>query len=348
MAKKEENRDSALAALKVALREKNPANLYIFYGEELFLLQHYLRQLKATVLDELTESFNFHFFNQENFDLRSFADAVENLPMMAERTLVQVDDVDIFKLDEQGRETMTEILSDLPDYCTLVFTYETVPFKLDKRYTKLSAAVGKGQIVEFAKQSQRDLIAWVQRHFMAAQKRIAPELCAYLIDLTDGTMTAIGSEIRKIVAYSGADTICRADIDAVVEPTLDAQAFRMTDQLSTGNYSAALQTLQKLFKLQEEPPMILGAIGANYRRLSAARTLLDHGRSASELQKLCGMGEYPARKTMDAARRYRPEFLTKASSLILETDYQIKTSFDDSHRLVELLILRLAQEAKHG
>ncbi len=348
MAKKEENREGALSALKAALREHNPANLYIFHGEELFLLHHYLRQLKSCVLDELTESFNFHFFNQENFDLRSFADAVENLPMMAERTLVQVDDVDMFKLDEQGRETMTDILSDIPDYCTLVFTYETLAFKLDKRYTKLSAAVSKGQIVEFAKQSQRDLIAWVQRHFMASQKRIAPELCAYLIDLTDGTMTAIGSEIRKIVAYSGADTICRADIDAVVEPTLDAQAFRMTDQLSTGNYSAALQTLQKLFKMQEEPLLILGAIGANYRRLSTARTLLDYGRPASELQKLCGMGEYPAKKTMDAARRYRPEFLAKASTLILETDYQIKTSFDDSQRLVELLILRLAQEAKHG
>ena len=348
MAKKEENRDGALSALKAAMREKNPANLYIFHGEEMFLLHHYLRQLKDCVLDALTESFNYHLFTQENFDLRSFADAVENLPMMAQRTLVQVDDVDIFKLDEQGREAMTDILSDLPDYCTLVFTYETVPFKPDKRYTKLTAAVNKGQVVEFAKQSQRDLITWVQRHFAASQKRIAPELCAYLIDLTDGTMTALGSEIRKLVAYSGADTVCKADIDAVVEPTLDAQAFRMTDQLSTGNYSAALQTLQKLFKMQEEPLLILGAVGANYRRLSTARTLLDHGRPVSELQKLCGIGEYPAKKTMDAARRYRPEFLAKASSLIMETDYQMKTSFDDSQRLLELLILQLAQEAKHG
>ena len=34
--------------------------------------------------------------------------------------------------------------------------------------------------------------------------------------------------------------------------------------------------------------------------------------------------------------------------LILETDMQMKTSFDDPQRLLELLILRLAQEAKHG
>ena len=32
----------------------------------------------------------------------------------------------------------------------------------------------------------------------------------------------------------------------------------------------------------------------------------------------------------------------------METDYQMKTSFDDPQRLLELLILRLAQEARRG
>lgn len=349
MAKKDENRDNPLITLKAAIKEKNPANLYFFHGEEMFLLHHYLQQLKSCVLDELTESFNYHRFTQENFELRDFADAVENLPMMAEHTLVQVDEVDIFKFSEDDRDKMTEILCDIPEYCTVVFTYETVVFKPDKRYKKLWDAVNGGQIVEFAKQSQRDLIVWVQRHFAALRKRIAPELCAYLIDITDGTMTTLGSEIHKIATYSGSETICRADIDAVVEPTLDAQAFRMTDQLSAGNFGGALQMLQKLFKMQEEPIKILGAVGSHFRRLSVARILLDSGRNADELRKLYpNMQDFAARKTMEAARRFRPEFLSKAASLILETDYKMKTSFDENERLLEMLILQLAQEAKHG
>ena len=51
---------------------------------------------------------------------------------------------------------------------------------------------------------------------------------------------------------------------------------------------------------------------------------------------------------MEAARRFKPEFCARAAELVLETDYQMKTSFDDSERLLELLILQLAQEAKHG
>ena len=135
MAKQQEN--EALQQLKAAIKSGQPGNLYVFHGEEMFLLHHYLDQLKKVVLDELTESFNFHRFNSENFELREFADAVENLPMMAERTMVQVDDIDLFKLNEDSRNKIAEILSDIPPYCTVVFTYETVQWKPDKRLKKL-------------------------------------------------------------------------------------------------------------------------------------------------------------------------------------------------------------------
>lgn len=348
MAKKQPS-GGGLAELKMALKQKTLGRLYIFHGEETFLLHHYLEQMKKLLLDPLTESFNYHRLNSETFELRAFADAVENLPMMAEATLVQIDDVDIFKLNESDREKMAEILRDIPDYCTVVFTYLTAAWKPDKRLKKLWDAVdSSGLVVEFAKQDQKDLIAWVTRHFAANKKRISTDLCAYLIDITGGTMTALGSEIDKICAYSGAEEIKKTDIDAVTEPVLDAVVFQMTDQLSAGRYDQAMQKLQQLLKMQQEPLAILGAVGSHFRRISAARTLLDNGKNAYDLQKLCGIPDYPARKTMEAARRCTPQFCRMAAQLVLETDYQIKTSFDEPERLLELLILRLAQEAKNA
>ena len=346
MAFKKTQNDGGLPLLKAALKNKDLDRLYFFSGEETFLLNHYLSQMKKQLIDPLTESFNFHRFTSETFDLRDFGDAVENLPMMAEHTFLQVDDIDLFKMNESERNHMIDVLSDIPDYCTVVFTYETVAWKPDKRLKKLWEAVSKGTIVEFNKQSERDLTAWIGRHFSSRGKRIAPELCTYLIDITGGTMTALSGEIGKICAYSGAETICRADIDAVVEPVLDAVVFQMTDLMSAGKYDQALLKLQQLFKMQQEPLAILGAVGGHFRRLGTARTLLDAGRNSQELQKLCGLPDYPARKTMEACRRFKPAFFKAASQWILETDYQMKTSFDDPERLLELLILKISQEAK--
>ena len=339
----------ALQALKAELKEKKFRRLYFFHGEETFLLHYYLEQIKKNLIDDLTESFNYHKLTSETFDVQSFADAVENLPMMAESTFVWVDEIDIFKMPEGDRNRITEILSDIPDYCTVVFTYETMAWKPDKRLKKLWEAVSTyGTEVVFEKQDPRDLIAWITRHFAAEKKRITPDLCNYLIEITGGTMTALAGEISKICAYSDAEQIVKNDIDAVVEPVLDAVVFQMTNLLGQGNYGAALVKLRQLFKMQQEPLIILGTIGKHFRQISTARTLRDNGKSSAELMRLCGMGDYPARKTMDSAAKFSASFCRAAAELILETDNAIKTSYDDPERLLEVLVLRLAQEAKNG
>ena len=348
MAKKQVS-GNQLQELKAHIKSKTPGRLYFFHGEETFLLNHYLTQLRKVLLDPLTESFNYHRWTNETFDIQGFSDSVESLPMMAEHTLVQVDDVDPFKFPEDERNWMTEILGDIPEHCTVVFTYLAVPWKPDKRYKKLwEAADGNGLIVEFARQEQKDLVAWITRHFASHGKKISPKLCIYLIDITDGTMTSLSGEIGKICAYSGADEICKEDIDAVTEPVLDAVVFQMTDLLGEGRYDLALEKLHQLLKLQHEPLAILGAIGSHFRRLGAARILLDKGRNAADLAALCGISDYAARKTMDAARRFRPEFCALVSRMVLEADYAMKTSLDEQERLLELLLLELAQEGRRG
>ena len=338
----------AVQALKMQLKEKQFDRLYFFYGEETFLLHYYLERMKKCLVDELTESFNYHKLTNENFDIQSFADAVENLPMMAESTFIWVDEIDIFKFPENDRNRMAEILSDIPDYCTVIFTYETTPWKPDKRLKKLWEAVNThGKLIPFDKQDPRDLIAWIVRHFAAEKKRITPDLCNYLIEITGGTMTALAGEISKICAYSEAEQIVKSDIDAVTEPVLDAVVFQMTNFLGQGNYGAALLKLRQLFKMQQEPIAILGAIGKHFRQISAARVLRDSGKTSTELMSLCGMGDYPARKTMDTASRFSTRFCRVSAELILETDNALKTSYDDPERLLEVLVLRLAQEAKN-
>ncbi len=351
MAQKEDTA-KALQALKADLKAKQVQRLYIFHGVETFLMHHYTERLRKLLVDELTESFNFHKLTAETFDVRSFSEAVENLPMMANNTFVWVDDVDFFKFPEDDREKMQEVLSDIPEYCCVVFTYETVPWKPDKRLKKLWDAVSKNaSIVEFAKQDQRDLIAWIGRHFAANGKTITPELSGYLIELTGGTMTALSGEISKICAYSDAPTVVKSDIDAVVEPVLDAVVFQMTDLLSQGDYGKALLKLQQLLKMQQEELGILGAIGSHIRKLSAARTLLDQGKGSSDLMRLYGpnqMWEFQAKKMMTAARRFSSRFCAAAAELVMETDRKIKTSYDEPGRLLEILLLRLSQEARNG
>ncbi len=337
------------ARLKADLKAKTPGQLYFLYGEEAYLRNYYLGMLRAQLTGGPAEEFNCHRFNGETFSLDALQDALDALPMMAERTLVEVDDVDLFKGGEADRDRLTALLSDLPDYCCLVFTYDTVEFKPDKRMKKLWDVISsRGVLAEFRRQQGRELVNWVRRHFLRQHKDIDDKLCQYLIFVAGSSMTALASEIEKLCAYTEAPQITRGDIDAVVEPVLDAVVFDITDAISAGEYDKALGTLQTLMQLQEEPIPILGAIGAQMRRLRCAKLLLAAGQGRESLMRLCGIGDYPARKLLSAAGHLSREFCDRAVLLCTETDYQMKTSYDDPQRLLELLLLRLSEEARHG
>lgn len=347
MAKWDTPQDSGYDKLKENIKAKTLGRCYILHGEEAYLRNYELSRIKKLALDDLTSEFNYHRFTQENFSIEALIDSVESYPMMAEKSLVQVDEVDLFSLPEGDRERLISMFEDLPDYCCLVFVYETTEFKPDKRKKKLWDAISENSlIVEFKKQSERALCDWISRHFKAFQKEIPQSLCSYLILQTGGSMTLLEGEISKIALYSDQANITKADIDAVVEPVLEAVVFDIADAIAAGNYTIALTKLQTLLKKQEEPVMIVGAIGSQMRRLNCAKTLAEHGKGPDALMKLYGMRESPARITMNQARKLPSSFCEKAVLLCLQTDEQLKTSYDDKARLTELLILRLSQEAR--
>ena len=264
MAKKAES--GGYARLKGDLAQKTPGSFYVLYGEEDYLRRYYLSMLRRQLVDGPTEDFNFHRLTSENFSMQVLSESLEALPMMAERTMIQVDDVDLFALPEDDRTQLAALFSDIPDYACLVLVY--ADFKPDKRKKKLWDAMEKNAVLaEFAYQTERDLTAWIVRHFRAEKKNISPALCGYLLQRCGSSMTRLDAEIAKICAYSGADDIVRADI--------------------------------------------------------------------------------AANKCFAQARRLSDRFCAQAVLLCCEADRQMKTSYDDPARILELLILQLAEEARH-
>ena len=345
---------SGLDQLKADLKAGEFGRLYLFHGEEHYLRDHYLQLLRTKLLDGPAAEFNDHRFTQETMDWEMLADAVEAMPMMAEFSYVQVDDCELSKLSESNRETLVRILSDIPEYCTVVFVFDTVELKVDGRQKKLKEVLDRGLTVEFARQSQRELTTWIRRHFRSHGKEIGDKLCEYLTFITGGTMTALGSEISKIAAYAEGTEITLQDVNAVVTPVLDAEVFDLTDAIAEGDYEKALMKLRTLIQMQQEAIPLLAAMGGQMRRLLYARTAMNAGKGeagVAELLKLSsGRAPHPfvLQKTMTTARRVTDAFCAKAVTLCMEADDQLKSYSGDDQRTLELLLLNLAQEVRRG
>lgn len=338
--------NSDLSALKSALKSGHPARCYIFHGEEAYLREYYTRQLRDRICSGPGRDFNYHKIPTEGLTAQSVSDALEAVPIMAEQSLVELDDFDLYgKMSEAERERWVSLLNDLPDYATLLLVYDTIAWKPDRRIKKLTKAVDEHcQIVMFEKQGTRQLMEWLRRQLRSHNKRIDDQTAEYLIFRTGGSMTLLAAEVEKLSSYTSSPEITRQDIDLVTEPVLEAQVFDIVDALTARKGEKALRLLRDLLALQEEPIPILAAMGSQLRRLYAAKVMQDEGSGSRGLSELYNLQPYHARRAMESAARLSMRWCSRAVELCAETDAKLKTSYDDPQRLLELLLLELLTE----
>lgn len=332
-------------ALKQDITAGTLGTLYLFHGEEIYLRDFYLEQMKKRLLPEGMESFNLHSLSGKACSPERISELVDHLPMMSERTLILVTDYDLFKAPEDERRAMTALLGDLPTYCCLVFVYDLIEYNSDARMKQLTAAIREHvRVVNFARQSQNDLSDWIRRRFRALDRSIAPADAQYLIFLCGDLMHGLICEIEKIGAFSKERQVTRADIDAVAIPQLDAVVFQMTDALMEKNFDKASAVLGDLLLMQEAPIKILSVLGKHFRQLLTARIAFDEGGNSKDLMMLWGMrSSYPAERLFTAARRNAPQWCRRAVISCAKTDLAMKSQVGaDARDLLLSLILTLS------
>ena len=332
--------------LKQDLSAGTPGRLYMFYGEETYLRDFYLGKLRELLLAGGMGTFNLHEIPAKDMSPRRLEEALDCLPMMSERTLVQVTDFDLAKAGEKDREAYLRLLEDLPEYVCLVFVYDLIPYKMDAR-TKLAGVLKqRGTVVNFPRQETGELVKWVRRRFRALGKDVDPGLASELIFLCGDLMTTLIGEIEKIGAYAKGEKITRQDIDAVATPQLDAVVFRMTDAIGAGKFDQAAQVLGELYQMQEPPIKILWSLGRNMRQLYSARLAMERGRGAAYVAELWGLRPFQAEKLMGAARRFSLPWCRRAVVRCGEVDLALKSTGQDGQQLLTALLLELSAPAQ--
>jgi len=322
---------------------------YLFYGEESYLREYYLGELRKKLVPAGFEEFNYHRIEGKELTVQTLSEMAEAMPMLAERTLIVVTDFDLFKLNEEQREKLIAFLGDIPPYCCVVFVYDTVEYKPNKTMKKLCKAIADHvEAVEFRPADNSDLVTWIARRFRALGKDIDRQTAEYLIFTCGGLMTGLVPEITKIGTYAKGKTITQKDIDAVADPVLSAEVFKLSDAVLKGNYDGAARILGDLLKMQTEPIMILAALGSQLRRIYTARMAIDSGKDKYWLMELWDMkSDYPAKLLLSAAQQTSAGWCADAVKMCQVLDRRMKSEKGvDAAGELKLLLVRLGARRK--
>lgn len=323
------------------LKEGGPQRLYLLYGEEEYLRQAFLEQLKSLCLDGAERDFNYKRLSGDT-GLGELAQAVDSVPFFSEHTLVELRDFDVNRCRDSELERLKGILSDIPDYCTVVFL--TPPdYEPDGRLSSVKTMKKLGRCIEFTAQEQSALISWIGKRFAALGKSISRQDAEYLIFAAGSLMNRLIPEIEKLASGTSGDTVTRADIDAMVQRIPEAEVFEMTDLLGMGKFDGAAKLLGELLGRREEPIMLLALTGMQMRRVFAVKLAMSENKSRSDMMELTGVRfDFILQKLQQCAKQFTLGQLAEILELCAEYDYKMKSSGVDSRELLKEHFARMA------
>lgn len=318
-------KNSDLIKLKKEIKENILRPLYLFYGEEDFLRDMYVKRLIDCVPDGGFSEFNHIKLDGGDIPFSEYDDAWESFPMMTDKKLIHIKDSGIFSAKrgvggpstEEKKEFWLEKFKRISDDTVVVFDEVSV----DKRSALYKAAVKVGMVVEFSYMSDADLVTWVVKQCLDAKKRISKENAYYLITICDPGLSNLKNELSKLIDFCD-EEVYKTDIDRVVSKSMQVIVFELTDAIMVGNTQKAMSTLSDLKTIKENAFTLLYLLFSTFDKMLHARLMT--GCSQGEVAAELGVSPYIARKYIDGAKGFSEDSLVWMVRRVAEIDLSIK------------------------
>ena len=307
--------------LKSSIKDGKIAPLYIFQGQEEFLIEHMIGEIKKILIEEWSEMMNFKSF-AELPPVNEAEDFLETLPVMAERKLAIFRKCGLFSGNIKNKAQWEKLVSNVADF-NCVIIWEDAPEKNKKPSSVRKAAETKGVVVDFPLRPEGALKTWLIRFAASKGKTIDQKNALYLINSLERKMRVIKTEFEKIISFSKGSQITREDIEAVIVKPAVENVFGVIDAIFDGRREVCYNLLYTLRSLKQEPVSILSLLSGQILTIYKAKLHLLDGKSHSETLSIIG-GGYSNEKCTRKAEKIKLENIQMLINLCYEADKNIK------------------------
>lgn len=322
--------------IKKAIQSDLPL-VYLWYGEERFLLQEAVQLLKNSYLENDPSGSGIEVLSGRNVTPNEVVERANTVSFFQGR-LVIVEDIPYFQ-EGQGDSLnpfFEYFKNPNPGTC-LMFVAESV-HKGRKFYKAIEQA---GAIVEFtAPKRAQDWQAWLDFELNARGKKMRPDVKTLFFEWAGHQAGVLAQELYKLVLYVGEREMIRAeDIKEIVPQASEATVFELLDAIAARSSAVALQKLYQVLR-QEHPLKVLTLLVRQVRMLLGTKALRQKGGNVNDAPRLLGMKPFEAQKVWRQSEKLSWNQLETALQECLATEVGIKTGQGEGKFLLELMVTK--------
>lgn len=311
--------------------------LYLFYGDEEFLLQEAVDLIIKRVVDPGARDFNFNVLYCRDVSASELVNLAQTLPFMSEKRLVIAKEIDTLKAGEL-EELVTYLNDPSPSTCLVLVSNQG---RYDKKAV-VAAVEAHGAATRFFPLLDREIVAWVEGWARARGLSVKHDAAQYLWQTIGNDIQKIKNELEKVEIYlKERKAITFDDVKTVVGDFREYTSFDLAAAVGQKNKEKAFLVLSRLIQEGEQPVGLLGSIAWNFRRLMRAKSLEAAGMGYEDIKRKLGVIFHQSASFQEQMRRFSVDELRSVFDTMLGADRALKSSGLSGRLVLERMILKV-------
>ena len=299
-------------------------NIYLLYGEELFLLENTLKKIR-NVFGECIKGINYIPIDDTN--ISGIISDIETPAFGYERKLIVARNSGILK--KEGKRKNAE-LGKIRD-------------RLARYLEENKKLIEKSVVLVFIEEdvdNRTNLYKTIDK-LGGYKVNISDSNLRYFIECCGTNMQELINEIRKLIEFAGENgTIQKEDIDKLCIKKLESVIFDLTDSLGKKETGKALQVLKNLLYAKEPIQKILITLYNHFKRLYFTKMAIKYNKDIISTLNLKPNQTFLVNKYKTQARFFEEKDLKEILQNLRDLDYHYKIGLIDLQIGLESILCR--------
>ncbi len=327
-----------------SIKSKKTFKFYFFYGDEIFLIDKYVKEIVNLVVLKKTMQFNYKkcFFEDFSFeDLKLFFSLC---PLFADRKIFVLKDVEMSKLKLSDLAKIEEIVDMMDEKNVLIMIAKGSSYDIQKTNSfKKLLKYERVAIVQIALKSEGWFLNNLSRYLQKNGFFMSDEDLIFFIRRYNKNILAIRSELEKLFSYVEKGRISRDQILNLTKTQIENNAFLIVKNLLDGDKKKALQIFNEAVSLGMNILQLFGAISFYFLDLYRMKLARLKNIKLNEISKYYDyhLKEFRIKNAYFKCDLYSMERLRKYVILISDLDVELKTKNIPKNLMLEKFLFLL-------
>jgi DNA polymerase III subunit delta len=314
------------------------APIYLFHGEEDFLIDEGVQLIVDKVLDEGSKGFNLDVVYGSKVDAKDVVGHASSFPMMGEKRVVVVKEFE--KL--AGTDTEKEVVAayvNKPLESTILILVSLAPDFRKKPFTDLKK---RAEVVECKPLYDNLIPGWIADRIRHQGRDANPEACRLIQAYVGNSLRSLQNELDKLYVFLGdRKKITLEDIAAVVGATKGFTIFELQNAIGRKDAKEAIKILERMLEAGQSPQMVIVMLSRFFTQLWKLTDMRSRRLPDVEIAKEIGVSPYFVKQIIEFRSNFDLQHIEENFKSLLEADTVLKSTSRDPRLVLDLLVLSL-------